>query len=60
LLPQVPIEWGWNEEQFLGHTCEKAGLPKDCWKDSKTEIQRFEGIVFKEETPNGRIVRKEL
>jgi len=33
LLPQVPKEYGWNEEQFLGHTCEKAGLPNECWKE---------------------------
>ena len=24
LLPQVPIEYGWNEREFLEHTCEKA------------------------------------
>ena len=29
LLPQVPVEWGWDREQFLDHTCLKAGLPKD-------------------------------
>ena len=57
LLPQVPQEYGWNEEQFLGHTCEKAGLPRDCWKDKETRILNFEGIVFKEEKPNGKIIR---
>ena len=58
LLPQVPIEYLWTEEEFLSHTCEKAGLPKDCWKDKKTQIQKFEGIVFKEETPKGKVVRE--
>jgi uncharacterized protein len=58
LLPQVPTEYSWTEEEFLGHTCEKAGLPWDCWKDKETEVQKFEGIVFKEETPNGRVVRE--
>jgi len=58
LLPQVPIEYRWTEEEFLSHTCEKAGLPKDCWKDKKTQIQKFEGIVFKEETPKGKVVRE--
>jgi len=24
LLPQVPVEYGWNTEEFLQHTCEKA------------------------------------
>ena len=59
LLPQVPVEYGWTEEEFLGYTCEKAGLPRDCWKDKETQVQKFEGIVFKEETPNGRVVREE-
>ena len=58
LLPQVPVEYSWTEEEFLGYTCEKAGLPRDCWKDKETEVQKFEGIVFKEETPNGRVVRE--
>jgi len=55
LLPQVPQEYGWNEEQFLEHTCEKAGLPKDQWKKKETIIEKFEGIVFKEQSPNGRV-----
>ncbi len=58
LLPQVPVEYGWTGEEFLGYTCEKAGLPRDCWKDKETQVQKFEGIVFKEETPNGRVVRE--
>lgn len=57
LLPQVPQEYGWNEEQFLEHTCEKAGLPKDCWKKNETRILKFEGIVFKELSSNGKIVQ---
>jgi uncharacterized protein (TIGR00296 family) len=60
LLPQVPIEYSWTEEEFLGHTCEKAGLPWDYWNDKETEVQKFEGIVFKEETPNGRVIREHL
>jgi len=58
LLPQVPTEYGWNEEEFLCHTCEKAGLVKDAWKDRITKISRFEGIIFKEESPNGLVVRE--
>ena len=60
LLPQVPIEYGWNEEEFLGYTCEKAGLPRDFWKNKETTIQKFEGIVFKEETPHGKVVQVKL
>ena len=60
LLPQVPVEYGWNVEEFLDHTCEKAGLPKNYWKNSEVEIQKFEGVVFKEENPNGAVIREML
>ncbi|NWK05279.1 TIGR00296 family protein [Marine Group I thaumarchaeote] len=59
LLPQVPVEYGWNVEEFLQHTCEKAGLSRDTWKNESVKIEKFEGIIFKEETPNGVIVREE-
>ena len=58
LLPQVPGEYGWSVEEFLQHTCHKAGLEKDFWKSGKAKIEKFEGIVFKEETPNGEVVRE--
>ena len=58
LLPQVPVEYGWNTEEFLQHTCEKAGLARDTWKNESVKIEKFEGIIFKEETPNGVIVRE--
>lgn len=58
LLPQVPVEYGWNTEEFLNHTCEKAGLSKNAWKDRTTKISRFEGVIFKEESPNGKIIRE--
>ena len=48
LLPQVPVEYGWNTEEFLCYTCEKAGLEKNAWKDKSTKISKFEGQVFKE------------
>jgi len=57
LLPQVPKEYGWGIEEFLAHTSEKAGLEKNAWKDQNTKVSRFEGIIFKEESPNGKIVR---
>ena len=50
LLPQVPVEYGWDVEEFLQHTCEKAGLEKDTWKNEKVKIEKFEGIVYKEES----------
>jgi len=42
LLPQVPVEYGWNTEEFLQHTCEKAGLARDTWKNESVEIEKFE------------------
>jgi AmmeMemoRadiSam system protein B/AmmeMemoRadiSam system protein A len=47
LLPQVPTEQGWDREQFLAHTCRKAGLPPDCWQGEAT-FQRFQALVFGE------------
>jgi uncharacterized protein (TIGR00296 family) len=60
LLPQVPVEYGWTESEFLDHTCQKAGLPQKCWMQKQTRIFSFEGIIFKEEKPNGAIIREEL
>ena len=60
LLPQVPVEYGWTEEEFLSHTCQKAGLPSNCWKDRETTVSSFEGVIFKEDTPNGKVTREKL
>jgi AmmeMemoRadiSam system protein B/AmmeMemoRadiSam system protein A len=48
LLPQVPVEWGWNRETFLEQTCVKAGLDKDAWKRKGTRIECFSADVFSE------------
>lgn len=48
LLPQVATEYGWDRNTFLEHTCMKAGLPKDAWRDESTEIQIFSAEVFSE------------
>jgi len=47
LLPQVPIEQGWDRETFLSHTCMKAHLPPDMWQKGAT-IEVFEAEVFGE------------
>lgn len=60
LLPQVPIEWGWDEEEFLSQTCWKAGLPPDCWLDEDTKVYRFTAEIFEEEYPRGPVKRKPL
>ena len=60
LLPQVPVEWKWNKEQFLSHTCMKAGLAPDSWLNPETKIYKFSAEIFSEEKPCGEIVKGEL
>jgi AMMECR1 domain-containing protein len=43
----VPVENGWDREEFLAQACLKAGLPEDAWKKG-AKIYSFEAIVFKE------------
>ena len=60
LLPQVPVEWGWCEEEFLCQCCIKAGLPPDSWLTKGAKVYRFSAIVSEEETPCGEVKRKRL
>jgi hypothetical protein len=60
LLPQVPIEWGWAEEEFLCQCCMKAGLPPDSWLTKDAKIYKFRAIIFDEESPNGPIKQLSL
>lgn len=60
LLPQVPVEWGWDEEEFLCQCCMKAGLSPDCWVMKGTKIYKFQCIIFEETSPNGIVIRKIL
>ena len=45
LLPQVPVEHGWDRVTFLEQTCRKAGLPPDAWQKGAT-IEAFTAEVF--------------
>jgi len=60
LLPQVPVEWKWDEEAFLCQCCIKAGLPPDSWLLKGTKIYKFQAIIFEEVSPRGKIERKEI
>jgi hypothetical protein len=60
LLPQVPVEWGWCEEEFLCQCCMKAGLPPDTWLTKDAKIYKFKAIVFDEESPCGEVKRLNL
>ena len=50
LLPQVPVEWGWDVKEFLTNTCLKAGLQPDCWYDDKVEVYKFQAEIFQEKS----------
>jgi len=60
LLPQVPVEWKWDEEAFLCQCCIKAGLPPDSWLLKGTKVYKFQAIIFEEVSPRGKIERKEI
>ncbi len=60
LLPQVPVEYGWDEETFLSEGCVKASLLPDCWLDEETKVYRFQAQIFKEVEPNGEVIERDL
>jgi AmmeMemoRadiSam system protein A len=51
LLPQVPVEHGWDRETFLDQLCYKAGLPAGAWQDPETRLEVFTAEVFSESDP---------
>ncbi|HIQ02761.1 MAG TPA: AmmeMemoRadiSam system protein B, partial [Anaerolineales bacterium] len=48
LLPQVPVEEGWDREAFLEGLCQKAGLAPGCWQEGAS-LYAFTAIVFGKE-----------
>jgi AmmeMemoRadiSam system protein B/AmmeMemoRadiSam system protein A len=44
LLPQVPLEQGWDRDEFLQQICLKAGLPTECWE--RATLYTFTAEVF--------------
>jgi len=60
LLPQVPVEEKWSEEEFLCHTCRKAKLPADAWRAPGVKLFCFQAQVFGEETPGGNVREEKL
>jgi len=46
-LPQVPVEWHWNKEEYLTHLCGKARMSSDMWrKVDQTNLYKFQGEIF--------------
>jgi len=60
LLPQVPVEWNWDEQDFLCQCCLKAGSSPDSWLLNGTKIYKFQAIIYEETHPNGSITKKTL
>lgn len=60
LLPQVATDYHWNAEEFLAEVCWKAGLSPDTWLDKNAKVYCFEGQIFAEESPNGKVVEKKI
>lgn len=60
LLPQVPVEFGWNKRKFLEHTCIKAGLSHNAYKNKETKVYKFQGKIFSEISPYGEVIIKDL
>ncbi len=58
LLPQVPVKWKWDVEEFLRHTCRKAMLPMEAWRDTNTKFMKFQAEIFAEASPRGEVVRR--
>ena len=52
LLPQVPLEWGWDRDTFVRHTLRKAGLPPDALEDPALELFIFSADIFSEPEPD--------
>ena len=48
-LPQVPVEQGWDRDEYLSTLCwMKAGLPADAWRKKDVQLYIFEAEVFEE------------
>ncbi|MDR0448142.1 MAG: AmmeMemoRadiSam system protein A [Treponema sp.] len=49
LLPQVPVEQGWNLDEYLDYICTKAGVPPKSYEAPGAELLTFTAVVFGEE-----------
>lgn len=58
LLPQVATEQKWDAAEFLSEVCWKAGLEPSAWLAPDAKIFLFEGQIFSEDKPNGKVAEK--
>jgi AMMECR1 domain-containing protein len=47
LLPQVAVNWKWDQRRFPEETCLKAGLDRNAWLDG-ARVEAFTAQVFGE------------
>ena len=59
-LPQVAVDEGFDAEEFLNQCCLKAGLMPDAWMTRDARVARFQGQIFSEERPGGRVFERKL
>jgi uncharacterized protein (TIGR00296 family) len=55
LLPQVPVELRWSEEEFLCQCSMKAGLTPDSWLLKDTKVYKFSCVIAREISPKGEV-----
>jgi AmmeMemoRadiSam system protein A len=53
LLPQVPVEQGWNLDEYLDYICVKAGLSPGALADPAAGLFTFTALVFGEHPTGG-------
>ena len=46
LLPQVPLEYGWDREMFLNQVSRKAGMPAQTWKNPDAKLFIFSAEIL--------------
>lgn len=49
LLPQVPLEWGWDRDTFMAQVLLKAGMPNRAFGDPGLTFEVFTATVLGEE-----------
>lgn len=48
-LPQVPVEQGWERDEYLNQLCRKAGLEIGSYRESGARLYVFTAVVFAEQ-----------
>jgi AmmeMemoRadiSam system protein A len=49
LLPQVAARYGWDRETLLAELCDKAGLPRNAWRDPGATFLAFTAEIIEGE-----------